>query len=55
VVAIEGIYCEFKSCYSFVVFLLSFFLSYADQRVKSQFIANSWLQYFIRGTIQYVV
>ena len=53
-VAIEGIYCEFKSCYSFVVFLL-FFLSYADQRVKSQFIAESWLHYFIRGAFQYVV
>ena len=32
-VATEGIYCEFKSCYRFVVFF-SLFLSYADQRLR---------------------
>jgi hypothetical protein len=41
----EGIYCEFKSCYHFVMFF--FFLSYADQRDKSQFIADFWLQYVL--------
>jgi hypothetical protein len=31
VVLIEGIYCEFKSCYSFIVFRR--FLFYVDQRL----------------------